>query len=105
MGVRRARCGGRLLNLPPQRSKPAPRVQRGVCMSTPGPHNGDFFRGDWGRLEQVVERFEEAWQRGERPALDDYLTAAEVEPRQLVLELAHADLECRLKSGEPARVE
>src|SRR5437868_15252004 len=70
-----------------------------------GPNDRAFFESAWGRLEQVVARFEEAWQRGERPAIDDYLRAADVEPRQLVLELAHADLECRWKAGESVRVE
>src|SRR6516225_5886571 len=74
-------------------------------MSTPNQPDGSFFRGEWGRLEQVVERFEEAWQRGERPAIDEYLSAPGVEPRALILELAHADLESRLKAGEAARVE
>jgi serine/threonine protein kinase/tetratricopeptide (TPR) repeat protein len=74
-------------------------------MSTPNQADHSFFRGEWGRLEQVVERFEEAWQRGERPAIDEYLAAEGVEPRELILELAHADLESRLKAGEAARVE
>jgi hypothetical protein len=62
-------------------------------------------QGEWGRLEAIVEQFEEAWQKGHRPAIDDYLKAGEVEPRKLVIELAHADLECRLKAGEAVRVE
>jgi tetratricopeptide (TPR) repeat protein/tRNA A-37 threonylcarbamoyl transferase component Bud32 len=73
-------------------------------MSTPDQQARAFFEGEWGRLEQVVGRFEEAWQRGERPALDEYLPAGGG-PRELIVELAHADLECRLKAGEAARVE
>jgi serine/threonine protein kinase/tetratricopeptide (TPR) repeat protein len=69
------------------------------------PNDRAFFQSSWGRLEQVVAQFEEAWRRGERPAIDAYLRAEQVEPRQLVLELAHADLECRWKAGEPVRVE
>jgi serine/threonine protein kinase/tetratricopeptide (TPR) repeat protein len=74
-------------------------------MSAREPNDRAFFQSGWGRLEQIVARFEEAWQRGERPAIDTYLEAEDVEPRQLVLELAHADLECRWKAGEAVGVE
>src|SRR5262249_45574142 len=56
-------------------------------------------------LEQRVEEFETAWQRGERPALESYLASAGDRRRPLLIELVHADLELRLKAGEPARVE
>ncbi len=59
----------------------------------------------WNRLKHVLDRFENAWNRGDRPALADYLAAAEAERRLLLIELAHEDLEYRLRSGEPARVE
>ena len=42
-------------------------------MATPEPRDREFFQSQWGRLEQIVERFEEAWQRGERPVIDEYL--------------------------------
>src|SRR5262245_19226517 len=55
-------------------------------------------------LEAAVKRFESAWRRGARPAIDDYLLAGG--PRcRLLIELAHLELELRLKAGEPARVE
>jgi formylglycine-generating enzyme required for sulfatase activity len=60
----------------------------------------------WTRLEQVLERFEDAWKRGERPALDEYLCGATpAERRALLIELAQEELEFRLKAGEAARVE
>jgi serine/threonine-protein kinase len=60
----------------------------------------------WGRLEQILERFEDAWRRGRRPNLDEYLGAvAPDERRALLIELVQEDLEFRLKAGEPARVE
>ena len=31
--------------------------------------------GVWEKLEPIFERFENAWRRGERPHLDDYLQA------------------------------
>jgi serine/threonine protein kinase/tetratricopeptide (TPR) repeat protein len=74
-------------------------------MSAAESNDRAFFESTWGRLEQIVARFEDAWQRGERPAIDEYLRAEDVEPRQLVLELAHADLECRWKAGEAVAVE
>jgi WD40 repeat protein len=60
----------------------------------------------WKRLEQILQRFENAWQSGERPDLDDYLREADSEQRQtLLIELVQEDLEYRLKAGEAARVE
>jgi hypothetical protein len=59
-------------------------------------------------LERVVLRFEEAWRRGERPAIADYLPpGAQHAPssRETLIELVHVDLERRLKRGEPRRVE
>jgi WD40 repeat protein len=59
----------------------------------------------WERLERILERFAHAWQRGERPALEDYLAEAQAERRGLLIELVHEDLDYRLKAGEAARVE
>jgi tRNA A-37 threonylcarbamoyl transferase component Bud32 len=61
--------------------------------------------GSWASQERILQRFEDAWLRGERPALDDYLPADNRERSTLLIELIHADLECRLKQGEAARVE
>src|SRR5947209_7736699 len=74
-------------------------------MLAPEQRDHEFFQSRWGQLEQIVERFEDAWQRGERPTIDQYLEGEAGAGRELVLELAHAELECRLKSGEPVRVE
>src|SRR5262249_45952787 len=59
---------------------------------------------DWPALEAAVKGFEAAWRRGGRPALDDYVPAGGPCCR-LLIELAHLELELRLKAGEPARVE
>jgi tRNA A-37 threonylcarbamoyl transferase component Bud32 len=56
-------------------------------------------------VEAIVASFESAWWRGERPAIDDYLPAGEPLRSLALLELAHAELECRLKAGEPARAQ
>jgi WD40 repeat protein len=54
------------------------------------------------RREQIIERFEDAWAGGGRPDLDQFLLPGDT---RLLIELVHADLEFRLKAGEPARVE
>jgi hypothetical protein len=56
------------------------------------------------RHEQVLEAFESAWQRGEQPAIEDYLPAGAAE-RDLLIDFVRADLECRLKAGVAVRVE
>jgi hypothetical protein len=77
----------------------------GLTMTTDeGP--ADRPAGDtWERVGRVVERFEHAWENGERPDLGDYLPADGPDRRAVLVELAHVDLERRLKAGEPARVE
>jgi tetratricopeptide (TPR) repeat protein len=59
----------------------------------------------WARLEQILNRFEDAWQRGERPALEDYLAEVDAERAALLRELVHIDLELRRRAGEPAHSE
>lgn len=59
----------------------------------------------WARCEELIKSFEETWRRGEAPAIDDYLKASGSARHALLIELAHVDLEFRLKSGETARVE
>jgi tetratricopeptide (TPR) repeat protein len=55
--------------------------------------------------EQIVQRFEEAWHRGQQPSLDEYMPPQGVESQALLVELVHADLEYRLKAGKRAHVE
>jgi hypothetical protein len=55
--------------------------------------------------ERLIADFEEAYRRGERPSIHDHLAGDGDERRALLLELVHIDLECRLKVGEPVRVE
>jgi predicted ATPase len=59
----------------------------------------------WSRCEGLIKSFEEAWRRGSAPDLEDYLRAEGPDRRALLVELVHADLEFRLRAGEPARVE
>jgi WD40 repeat protein len=56
-------------------------------------------------FDDVIDRFEDAWQAGTPPALDDFLPAGDSGRRPLLVRLVHIDLERRLKAGEAARVE
>jgi serine/threonine protein kinase/tetratricopeptide (TPR) repeat protein len=57
---------------------------------------------DRDHLETAVEEFESAWENGRRPDLDDFLPADGPLRQALAVELALADLEYRLRAGEPA---
>jgi tetratricopeptide (TPR) repeat protein len=57
------------------------------------------------RLEEIVARFEDAWQRGEQPAIDAYLPAEQTLRLPILHELVHTDLEYGLKAGLKPRVE
>jgi serine/threonine-protein kinase len=74
-------------------------------MSSVNPRLCSLESGAWHELERVVERFERAWEEGSRPTLDEFLPAGTTERSALVIELAHAELEYRLRAGEPARAE
>ena len=60
---------------------------------------------DWWHGEAVISAFEEAWNLGREPDITEYLPPAGDMRRALLVELVHADLEFRIKAGEPARVE
>lgn len=74
-------------------------------MSIPSPSIRVFDSAVAAWLEPIVRRFEEAWQRGERPDIDTFLPV-EADGRPIArIELIHLELELRLKAGEAARVE
>ena len=54
------------------------------------------------RLVRLLDRFEEAWRGGLRPAIEDYLPGGGVDRRTALVELVQVDLEYRMRSGEPA---
>jgi serine/threonine protein kinase len=81
-------------------------MPRNAKLAAPSGSGSEIPSDVWGRLEPILERFGAAWQRGQRPTLDDYLAeAVPAERPSLLVELVHADLDYRLKAGEPARVE
>jgi tetratricopeptide (TPR) repeat protein len=49
--------------------------------------------------------FEQAWMRGERPSVDDFMESVQANHLLVLAELVFADLECRIKAGMPAHVE
>ncbi len=59
------------------------------------------------RIETLLTEFEDAWRRGERPAIDDFLANApdEAERYALLVELVHQELELGLQAGASVRVE
>jgi tetratricopeptide (TPR) repeat protein len=57
------------------------------------------------RVMQILEQFEAAWQRGVRPAIDDYLVNNDADPLTLLVGLVNVDLEWRLRQHEMACVE
>src|SRR4051812_38511937 len=60
--------------------------------------------GAWDELEDVIRRFEDAWQGEARPEIRAFLPTGAGRTR-LLTELVHVELEYRLRAGEPARVE
>jgi serine/threonine protein kinase/tetratricopeptide (TPR) repeat protein len=60
---------------------------------------------EWSRLEKVIERFEDAWLRGERPSVNDFVCGDDIEPGVLTIELVHVDLECRWKADQTVSLE
>src|SRR3954462_9172825 len=58
----------------------------------------------WDRFEDVIRRFEDAWQGRTRPEILAYLPTGAGRTR-LLIELVHVDLEYRMRAGEGARGE
>ncbi|WP_406695127.1 protein kinase [Singulisphaera sp. Ch08] len=58
----------------------------------------------WDEFEDVIRRFEDAWQGPARPEILAYLPTG-TDRTRLLTELVHVDLEYRLRAGESARVE
>jgi len=74
-------------------------------MSSKEDHQKDTPRQDEASLESILDRFEQAWQHGVEPEIDQFLPGQSGEQRDLLVELVHMDLECRLKAGQAIRVE
>jgi hypothetical protein len=57
------------------------------------------------RQSDVVERFQAAWERGDRPRIVDFLRPDQTDRRTLLVQLICSDLEHCLSAGEAACVE
>src|SRR5262245_32556086 len=53
--------------------------------------------------ERVIRQFEENWQGSQLAHLEELAAAAADSSYRVLVELAHIDIEFRVKSGEPAR--
>src|SRR4051812_20304782 len=56
-------------------------------------------------MEDPVDAFEDGWQRGEGPSIDDFLPSDPAARFLLLGRLIHIDLEYRLRRRETIRVE
>jgi serine/threonine protein kinase/formylglycine-generating enzyme required for sulfatase activity len=59
----------------------------------------------WQRIDAIVQRFEEAWQDGGRPAIGDFLPMNDPDRLRILKELIEVDRERRLQAGEVLRDE
>jgi hypothetical protein len=84
-------------------------LTRGPVENRPMPsglsHLRDLGDDDWVTLEAVADRYAVAWRRGERPQLVHFLPSDGPTRLPFLIELAHTELELRLKAGESVRVE
>jgi WD40 repeat protein/serine/threonine protein kinase len=56
-------------------------------------------------LDKIVDRFEDAWQSGYQPVVEQYLPSDVESSFPVLVELVHVDLERRLAAGMQARTE
>src|SRR5205814_1979355 len=59
----------------------------------------------WAAMDRAVKAFEDAWDAGAGPTIEDHLPAAGPLRKPLLVELVHVDFERRSKAGQPVRVE
>jgi eukaryotic-like serine/threonine-protein kinase len=57
------------------------------------------------QFHERIARFERAWEAGQRPTIEEFLTETPVERTQLLRELVLTDLEHRLFAGDAVRLE
>jgi serine/threonine protein kinase len=70
------------------------------------PNLGTLRSGDWQRLQDWVERFEDAWQGADTVDLEKFLPSAEDALRVTVLaELVKSELEIRCRRGQAVRLD
>jgi hypothetical protein len=60
---------------------------------------------DHPQVVEAVERFDDAWERGERPLIEAYLGLAEPLRQAVLVALVQVDLERRIAAEEDVRIE
>ena len=55
--------------------------------------------------DEIIERFEDAWESGENPQIEAFLPAPGPTWFPVLIELVHVDLERRLRARQPVRIE
>jgi hypothetical protein len=55
--------------------------------------------------QQRLERFQQAWQAGSRPSIEEHLSDTTLPRRLLLRQLVAAELRCRLQAGDAVRIE
>src|SRR5437867_1432183 len=73
-------------------------------MAAPQHPGISFPEVDLAALDRCVESFQNALNRGQRPALDSFLPVGHAST-DIFWELVHVELEFRIKRGEAARIE
>jgi eukaryotic-like serine/threonine-protein kinase len=68
-------------------------------------NRGELSDANATRLYELVNAFEDAWQSGQPPTIDEFLPADTPLHRAALIKMVHVDLEYRLKAGESVRVE
>jgi hypothetical protein len=72
---------------------------RSIMRAVPG--KSDLSASAVGRLDETCDRFEDAWQSGQRPRLEDFLTAVEEQERPILFRrLLDVELTYRRQVGE-----
>jgi len=67
--------------------------------------NGQPERINWHLVDTFALRFEEAWHKGKRPAIGDYLPIDGSERLLVLQELVCIDIEWRLRAGEDVQAD
>lgn len=73
--------------------------------SSSGAEPGHLADPRWQWIDERVAPFEQAWQQGARPRLEEFLPRETTHRLALLVELVHVELEFRFRAGESPRVE
>src|ERR1051326_6278658 len=69
--------------------------QGDAAVSSP-PHASELSTTLWDQCQRIVHLFEQAWQRNERPRIEDFVPHDDSNAMVITRELVHTDIVCRL---------